>query len=136
MLDAQMLLDTTLLITLTATLLATDLNDDDFAYFQSYRKYDSSLQSFEEQYTTELISTREQVNKQTDTSMLLTTLYDSRLRALEPYKTSLVTSIETLDPPKLTTRYSTYTSTSLTYTITVSVCAAIKSAFLDRVLNK
>ena len=106
MLDPKTLLGAASIIALAAALPATDPNDDDFACFSSYREHDSSSWAFEEQYTTELVSTREWVDEATDTNVPLTTLCDGRPRALEPYKTSLVTSTETLDPPEITTRYS------------------------------
>lgn len=131
MLDTKTLLSAASIIALAASLPATDPNDDDFACFSSYREHDSSSWAFEEQYTTELVSTREWLDEEIDTNVPLTTLCDGRPRALEPYKTSLVTSTETLDPPEITTRYSTYTGPSPTCTIAPSACAAIQSAFPD-----
>lgn len=133
MLDTKTLLGAASLISLVAALPATDPNDDDFACFSSYREHDSSSWAFEEQYTTELVSTREWVDEVTDTNVPLTTLCDGRPRALEPYKTSLVTSTETLDPPEITTKYSTYTGPSPTCTIAGSACAPIQSAFPEDV---
>lgn len=108
MLHTRALLSVASVFTLVATLPATGPNDDDFACFSSYREHDSSSRAFEELYTTEIVSVRERIVKQTDRNVPLSTLCDGRPRALEPYKTFEVTSTETLNPPRSTTRYSTY----------------------------
>jgi hypothetical protein len=133
MMDAKSRLGAASLLALAVALPATDPNDDDFACFSSYREHDSSSWAFEEQYTTEVISTQVWVNEETDTNVPLTTLCDGRPRALESYKTFEVTSTETLDPPGTTTRYSTYTGPSPTCIIAATACAAVESAFPDDV---
>ena len=131
MLQAQALLVITSVFTLVAAVPATGPYDDDFACFSSYREYDSSSRSFEELYTTEVVSIYEQIVKKTDRNVPLTTLCDGRPRALEPFKTFEVTSTETLDPPATVTKYSIYTSPTPTCTIDATACAAIQSAFPD-----
>ena len=131
MLQAQALMVVTSVFTLVAAVPATGPYDDDFACFSSYREYDSSSRSFEELYTTEVVSISERIVKKTDRNVPLTTLCDGRPRALEPFKTFEVTSTETLDPPATVTKYSIYTSPTPTCTIDATACAAIQSAFPD-----
>ena len=131
MLQAQALLIVTYVLSIVTALPATGPYENDFACFSSFREYDSSSRSFEKLYTTEIVSVRERPVKQVDRNVPLTTLCDGRPRALEPYKTSEVTTTETLDPPETTTQYSTYNSPNPTCTIAATACAAIKSAFPD-----
>jgi hypothetical protein len=133
MLQARVLLVVTAIFTTVTALPATGPYEDDFACFSSYREHDSSSRSFEELYTTEVLSIRERIVYQVDRNVPLTTLCDGRPRALEPYKTFEVTSTETLNPPETTTQYSTYTSPLPTCTIAATACAAIESAFPDEV---
>ena len=131
MLQARVLLVVTAFSTTVTALPATGLYEDDFACFSSYREHDSSSRSFEELYTTAVVSVRERIVKQVDRNVPLTTLCDGRPRALEPYKTFEVTTTETLNPPEITTQYSTYNSPFPTDTIAATACAAIESAFPD-----
>lgn len=129
MMDTMKLLATASLILLARALPAADPNDDDFECLSSFHVYDSSSSAFEEQYTTEIISTREWVDVETDKDVPLTTLCDGRPRALESYKLIYTTTTDTLDPPETTTRYSSYTEPSPTCTIAETACTAIRSSF-------
>lgn len=129
MLHTSVVLSVALVLTLVAALPATGPDNEDFACFSSYREYDSSSRAVGELYTTELVSVQEQTVKQIDRDVPFTTLCDGRPRALEPYKTSYVTSTVTLDPPETITHYSTYVGPSPTCTIAETACAAIESAF-------
>lgn len=133
MLDARKLLSAASVVAIVAALPATSPNDDDFACFSSFRKYDSSSWAFESSYTTKLVSKTTYVEYSTDTNVPLTTLCDGLPRALKPYKTVEVTSTSTLNPPEVATIYSTYTKPAPTCTIAPSACAAIESKYPDDV---
>jgi hypothetical protein len=108
-----------------AALPAADPNNDAEECWTSKDNYRKSNEwAFGHSYT-ELVSTDESVSTSIDTDVPLTTLCDGRARALEPYKTILVTVTETLETPTLTTFTSAYTEPSPTCTIAESDCTTI-----------
>jgi len=131
MLHDRVLLSAIPLVALAAALPATSPDDDDFECFSSMSAYTSSSWAFEEQYTTEIWDTVEELSWTTDTNVPLTTLCDGRPRALESYKTFQVVVTQTYDPVLTNTVYSQYTSPGPTCTIDATACAAIQSAFPD-----
>jgi hypothetical protein len=74
---------------------------------------------------TELVSTEEWVWTSVDSDVPLTTLCDGKARALEPYKTAVITETETLETPTLTTFTRAYTEPSPTCTIGESACSSL-----------
>jgi hypothetical protein len=110
---------------------ATDPNDDDFECYSSFSAWESSSSSFEQPYTTVLVSTSLLLFETLDADVPLTTLCDGREHAVEPYRTYTVTGTSTLESPSPTALYSTYTEASPTCTIAQTACTAIESAYPD-----
>jgi hypothetical protein len=86
-------------------------------YWSSSWQYDGAA--------TELVSTEEWVWTSVDSDVPLTTLCDGKARALEPYKTAVITETETLETPTLTTFTRAYTEPSPTCTIGESACSSL-----------
>jgi hypothetical protein len=103
-------------------------NDDAEECWTSQDAYRLSVEYAIGHSYTELVSTEEWVSTSTDSDVPLTTLCDGKARALEPYKTVLVTVTETLETPTLTTFTSEFTGPSPTCTIGESECSAIVDA--------
>jgi hypothetical protein len=125
MCSTKHLIFATTLLFQAAALPAANPNDDDFACWTSSHAYLTSSESYEESYSTELVSTAESTSWSTNTDVPLTTLCDGQARALEPYKTIAVTVTETLKSPTPTSFFSTYTEPTPTCTIAESACTAI-----------
>jgi hypothetical protein len=91
----------------------------------SWDVYKNSSEWYEGQSTTELVSTEEFVSTSVDSDVPLTTLCDGKARALEPYKTVVITETQTLESPTPTTFTRDYTEPSPTCSIGESACSSL-----------
>jgi hypothetical protein len=107
-----------------AALPAADPIDEPKECWTSWDDYWTSSQYYDGQ-STELVSTEEWVWTSVDSDVPLTTLCDGKARALEPYKTAVITETETLESPTLATFTRAYTEPSPTCTIGESACSSL-----------
>jgi hypothetical protein len=108
-----------------AALSATEPIDEAKECWTSWEDYRSSSEWYQYQSTTELVSTEEFVSTSVDSDVPLTTLCDGKARALEPYKTAVITETETLESPTPTTFTRDYTEPSPTCSIGESACSSL-----------
>ena len=100
-------------------------NDDAEECWTSQDAYRLSVEYAIGHSYTELVSTEEWVSTSTDSDVPLTTLCDGKARALEAYKTAVITETETLESPTPTTFTRDYTEPSPTCSIGVSACSSL-----------
>lgn len=125
MASIRRLLSFSSLIVLASSLPAADPNDDDFACWTSLKRYKRSSEAYEESYFEKLVTTSEHISTTTITDVAITTLCDEKPRLLEPYKTIIVTLIETLESPTPAVFQLPYTKPTLACTIAESACTAV-----------
>jgi hypothetical protein len=125
MFATRILIFATALVSQAAALPAAEPIDEAKKCWTSWEEYRDSSEHYRAQSTTELVSTDEYVWTSVDSDVPLTTLCDGKARALEAYKTAVITETETLESPTPTTFTRDYTEPSPTCSIGVSACSSL-----------